>query len=352
MTQTTSTPPALPSSADREVLINRLFTAPRELVYRAWTEREHLLRWYAPDGCRIEFRSLDLRVGGKFHSCIHTPDGKQCWCIGEYLEVDPPQRLVFTMRTADEQGNAVTSADAGKESDWPEVTTVTVTLEDVAGDTRLTLQQTVSETLAKRTGAYPSWLNMLDHLAADLAAEQGVVSLVSEEEGIVVTHTFDAPRELVWRAYSEEKELRQWWGPQGFRMESASLDFRDGGRFHYGMRSPDGTMMWGKLLYCEIKPLQRLVNVVVFSDEQGGTTRHPFAPNWPRELYGVMTLAEESGKTTLALRVRPQNATRLEREAFAAGREGMKQGCQSSFAQLAEHLERMKAEGGERKAAK
>lgn len=350
MTPSTPSAPAPPLKTDREVLITRVFDAPRELVFRAWTDREHLLRWYAPNGCQIDFRSFDFREGGRFHSCIRTPSGQDCWCIGEYLEVRAPERLVFRMQMADAEGNAVTSTAAGKGSDWPEQTTVTIVLEGVEGRTKLTLHQTVSEELAKRTGAYPSWLQMFDRLAGELAAEQEVVDMANEDEAMVVTHTFAAPRELVWRAYSEVDELRQWWGPQGFQMVAAKLDFRDGGRFHYGMKSPDGRMMWGKLLYCDIKPLERLANVVVFSDEQGGTTRHPFVPNWPRELYGVMTLAEQDGKTTITLHVRPQNATRLERETFAAGREGMKQGCQGSFAQLEEHLARAKAESEERKA--
>ena len=345
MAPTTSAAPALPST-DREVLITRTFNAPRELVFRAWTDKEQLLRWYAPTGCRIEFRSLESRAGGSFHSCIHIPNGSACWCIGEYLEVDPPNRLVYTMRMADEHGKAVSSASAGKESEWPEVTTVTVTFEDVAGDTKLTLHQTVSEQLAKRTGAYPSWLNMFDRLSGELAEQQDVVSLGGEDDAMVVTHTFDAPRDLVWRAYSEEDELRQWWGPSGFQMELAKLDFRDGGRFHYGMRSPDGQMMWGKLLYCDIKAPERLTNVVCFSDEDGGTTRHPMVPNWPRELYGVMTLEAQDGKTTLRLQVRPQNATSRERAAFAAGREGMVMGCKGSFAQLEQHLARMRSEAG------
>jgi uncharacterized protein YndB with AHSA1/START domain len=343
MASTTSAAPAPPSPAGREVLITRTFNAPRELVFQAWTDKERLLQWYAPSGCRIEIRSLDARVGGRFHWCVHAPNGDACWCIGEYLEVDPPGRIVLTMRMADEHGNAVSSTAAGKAADWPEVTTVTVTLEDVAGDTRLTLHQTVAEEVAKRTGAYPSWLNMLGRLSDDLAQQQGVVSLVGEDEALVVTHTFDAPRELVWRAYSDEAELRQWWGPQGCEMAYAKLDFRDGGRFHYGMRTPDGQMMWGKMLYCDLKAPERMTSVVCFSDEEGGTTRHPFVPNWPRELYGVMTLEEHDGKTTLRLQVRPQNATQRERDAFAAGRDGMMLGFKGSFAQLEEHLKRMKS---------
>jgi uncharacterized protein YndB with AHSA1/START domain len=169
MTVSETTMQSAPSATDREVLITRTFDAPRKLVFQAWTDPEHLKRWHAPQGCTIEFAALDLRQGGTFHSCIRTPDGHDCWCKGVYLEVVPPERLVYSIALADEHGNLVDSADGGKDLDWPQETTVTVTFAEHGAQTKLTLHQTVSEELAKRTGAYPSWLQMFDRLAEDLA---------------------------------------------------------------------------------------------------------------------------------------------------------------------------------------
>lgn len=152
-----------------QVVITRVFDAPREVVFRAWTERGHLLRWYAPRTCAIEFRTLDVRPGGTFHSCIRSPDGHACWCRGTYREVVFSERLVLTMEIADEEGNAAEPADVGMDPEWPKVTLLTVTFEAQDGKTRLTLRQTVSESLAKRTGAHPSWLDMLNRLAEILA---------------------------------------------------------------------------------------------------------------------------------------------------------------------------------------
>jgi uncharacterized protein YndB with AHSA1/START domain len=73
--------------AGQEVLITRTFDAPRELVFQAWSDPELLVRWFAPRGCTIQFRKLDLRQGGTFHSCICTPQGNECWCIGTYREI-------------------------------------------------------------------------------------------------------------------------------------------------------------------------------------------------------------------------------------------------------------------------
>lgn len=156
------------STPDREVLITRTFAAPAELVFAAWTDPAQLVRWFAPHGCSVRFPKIDIRTGGKFHSCITIPDGTECWCVGEYREVTRPSRIVYTIAMADAQGNRVSSPEAGKESDWPAESIVTVTFTETEGKTTLTLHQNVSEAVAKRTGAYPSWLQMLDRLAEEL----------------------------------------------------------------------------------------------------------------------------------------------------------------------------------------
>lgn len=148
-----------------EVLITRTINAPRELVYKAWTKPEHLMQWYAPTGCTIRFAILDIRQGGSYHSCITIPDGKECWCVGEYLEIIPNEKIVQTMAVCNAKGNRISAIEAGMDKDWPDETILTVTFEALEdGNTKITLRQTVSEDLAKRTGAHPSWLIMLDRM--------------------------------------------------------------------------------------------------------------------------------------------------------------------------------------------
>ncbi|HEY1172435.1 MAG TPA: SRPBCC domain-containing protein [Verrucomicrobiae bacterium] len=156
-------------SAPNHVHITRLFDAPREFVFRAWSDTAHLSRWFAPNGCTIQFKRLEFRAGGSFHSCIRTPDGYECWCVGDYREITPNERIVYTMAIADERGQRIDPSTKGMDPTWPAETVLTVIFEDVDGQTRLTLHQTVDEALAKRTGAHPSWLQMLDRLDTDLA---------------------------------------------------------------------------------------------------------------------------------------------------------------------------------------
>ncbi len=157
------------TGSDREVLITRSFNAPRRLLWQAWSDVEHLKHWHAPAGCEIEFKRFDFREGGEFLSCIRNPAFGECWCLGTYMEIAEPERIVYKMAMADADGNLISSAAAGHVSEWPDETVVTLTFAEADGGTLLTLHQSVSEELAKRTGAYPSWLSMLDLLAARLA---------------------------------------------------------------------------------------------------------------------------------------------------------------------------------------
>lgn len=153
---------------NNEVFIEETFKASIERVFSAWTDPEKLMKWYAPDGCTIRFKKIEIVTGGKFHSCISNPQFGDCWCIGEYIEVIPNTRIVFTLINADENGHPINPADIGMDPDWPGETLVTVTFREENGQTKLQLRQTVSQALATRTGAYPSWLQMLNNMRAML----------------------------------------------------------------------------------------------------------------------------------------------------------------------------------------
>ncbi|WP_268224353.1 SRPBCC family protein [Sinomicrobium oceani] len=151
-------------NTDREVHIIREFGAPKELVFNAWADPKLLIKWYAPEGCTIHFKEIRVEAGGRYHSRISNPQYGDCWCIGEYKEVVPHSRLVFTMVNADGNGNPIDPAEIGMDPNWPGETLVTVTFTEENGKTTMELHQTVSQELAQRTGAYPSWLQMLDHV--------------------------------------------------------------------------------------------------------------------------------------------------------------------------------------------
>ncbi|HEY3063320.1 MAG TPA: SRPBCC domain-containing protein [Chloroflexota bacterium] len=155
---------------------------------------------------------------------------------------------------------------------------------------------------------------------------------------LVITRDFTAPRELVFKAFTEADRLMQWWGPKGLTMHSATVDLRPGGVFHYSMRGPDGAELWGKFVYREISPPERLVFTNSFSDPQGNTVRAPFSSTWPLEVLNTLTFTEHEGKTTLTLRGGPINASPTEVEEFEAMAASMQQGFGGTFDKLDEYL--------------
>lgn len=161
-----------------------------------------------------------------------------------------------------------------------------------------------------------------------------------EIEPFEISHTFDVPRETLWKCFTDPERMRHWWGPKGVTVIASNMDLRPGGTYHYGMRTPDGKEMWGKFIYREITPPERLVFVSMFSDERGGVTRHPMAPSWPLEMLSTFSFAEVGGATTFTLTWMPLNPTPEERATFENGHESMKQGWTGTFEQLAAYLAR------------
>jgi uncharacterized protein YndB with AHSA1/START domain len=154
----------------------------------------------------------------------------------------------------------------------------------------------------------------------------------------VISREFAAPREAVFRAWTDPERLKKWWGPKGFSVLACTVDLRPGGVFHYSIRSPEGQVIWGKWVFREVDPPVRLVFVSAFSDEQGGTTRHPFVPEWPETTLSTLTLTESAGGTTVTLRGGPVNATEAERRTFESWLDGMSNGWSGTLDQLAAHL--------------
>ncbi len=167
--------------------------------------------------------------------------------------------------------------------------------------------------------------------------------MTAETKDFVISREFDAPRELVWAAWTEEARLREWFGPKGVTIPVCKMDFRPGGTFHYAMRMPNGQDMWGKWTFREIVAPEKLVLVSSFSDADGGVTRHPMAANWPLETLSTTTFEDKGGKTVLTIRWSPYNATDEERATFGASHESMKMGWGGTMEQLTAYLEKARA---------
>ena len=92
---------------DNEIVITRVFDAPRSDVFKAWTDPERMEQWWGPNGFTMPYCKIDLRPGGIMHFCMRAPDGQDIWCRGVYREVAEPERIVSTDSFSDKDGNVV-----------------------------------------------------------------------------------------------------------------------------------------------------------------------------------------------------------------------------------------------------
>ena len=451
--------------SSREIVLTRVFDAPREMIWDAWTDPEQVVQWWGPRGFTTTIHEMDVRPGGVWRLTMRGPDGTEYPNKSVFLEVVKPERIVFS------HGGA-RKGDAGAqfEATWTfesqgNQTRLTLRLEfptaaardhsvktynaieggnqtlDRLGEklarTPLVLERTYNASIEEVWKAITEvehirkWWNLpaLESFQAELGFETefsihhngkdfahlwkvtdvvpgkkisydwkykgypgnsnvtfelysegnntklklthkglesfdpsshpelargnflmgwtGLVSRIGEfvesrketaGEEFTISRTFDAPRELVWKAFTDPEHMKRWWGPKGFTVCSAKMDFRPGGSYHYCMRSPDGRDMWGKFTYREIMPPEKIVFLNSFSDEQAGITRHPMSPTWPREMLSTFTFSEQAGRTTLTIRWLPYNATEVERKTFDDGRSGMTMGWTGTLDQLETYL--------------
>ncbi len=318
------------AGAAKELVLTRTFDAPRALVFKVWTDPKHLTRWWSPYGFTNPVCEADAKPGGVLRIDMKGPDGTVYPMKGVFDEVVAPERLVFT---------CFAHEDASGNPGLEVLTTVTFAERD--GKTSLTIRAVVVKVAPESAGAVAGmelgWTQSLERLEAEVA--EAHAGRPSDRE-FVVTRTFDTPRSLVFRAWTEADRLAAWFGPKGFTMLSGTLDLRPGGVYHYGMRSPDGKVMWGRWVFREVVAPERLVFVASFSDESGGVTRHPFALEWPLETLSTLTFAEHDGKTTLTMRGIPINATAMGRKTFETHHDSMQKGWAGTLDQLDAYLAR------------
>lgn len=154
----------------------------------------------------------------------------------------------------------------------------------------------------------------------------------------VIARSYPAPIEKVYQAWTEPERMKQWFGPEGFTMPFCRTDLRPGGTTLYAMQGPDGAKMWGKLVYREIVPRQRIVAIHSFSDEKGGLTRHPLIATWPLEWLSTVSFGVQGGLTAVTVVWLPIHPAPEEARTFADGREDMQKGWGDSLERLGDYL--------------
>jgi uncharacterized protein YndB with AHSA1/START domain len=164
----------------------------------------------------------------------------------------------------------------------------------------------------------------------------------------IIRRIFDAPVELVWKAFTVPDHMKSWLGPKGTRPGHSEMDFRPGGTYHYSIISPDGNESWGKMAYREIEEPSRLVFVNSFSDEDGNITRHPMSETWPLEMLSTYKFEKHNTRTTVTIIWSPINASTEELMTFDRGHVSMRQGWTNSLDALETYLKEIQEDATEK----
>ncbi len=303
-----------------EMVITRILNAPRDLVFRVWTEPEHIKHWWGPNGFTNTISKMEFRPGGLWEFVMHGPDGTDYPNVNEFVEIVRPEKIVLRH---------------GHEP----VFTMTVTFEEMGDKTKLTIRNqfesaAVFEMAVKQFGA-------AEGLKQNVERMEDYIYEKPKGRELIITRELNAPKELVYKAWTQKEHLEKWWGPKGFEIKVSKFDFQPGGTFLYSMIGADGTEMTGLFVYREILPGEKVVFINSFADKDGKTVRAPFSANWPLEVYNELTFSEKDGKTTATLKGGPIHATEEERKTFEGGFDSMNEGFAGTFEQLEEHLLKM-----------
>jgi uncharacterized protein YndB with AHSA1/START domain len=312
----------LPSS--NEILLTRAFQAPASAVYHAHLDEKSIPHWWGPRGYVTKVETLDARVGGKWRFLNIDEEGRTHAFRGEFKELVPNSKIVRTFEYEPMAGH---------------VSLETMTFEESDGETRATVLVRF-ENQEDRDGMYNAGMEWGSNQSFERLEER----LAMRDDDFIITRVFDAPRALVFDAWTKPEHLMQWMGPKGSESRYGSCDIRPGGMSHYFMKAPNGFEMWGKAFYREVTKPSRLVYVQHFSDESGAIARHPFMPTWPRDMLSTVAFEDEpGGKTKVTLRWTPITASAEERAAFEQGKKGATMGWGGSFDVLDELLVKLKA---------
>lgn len=302
------------TSSDRELVMTRVLSAPRELVFKAWTDPKHIAQWWGPRGFTTTTHEMNVKPGGVWRFIMHGPDGVDYPNRIVYFEVVKPERLVY-VHGADEEND-------------PEKFHVTITFDEQGDRTRITMRSLFASAAqfenVKKMGAVEGGKQTLDRLAehvVTMAEKKALTLTFPSDREVVFTRVFNAPRRLVFEAWTTPEHVTHWFGPRGYTLPVCKIDLRPGGAWRYIMRGPDGREMGMKGVYREIVPYDRLVSTESFDD-------------YPGESVNTMTLEERDGKTTMTVRVLYESPEMRD----GVLESGMEKGAGETLDRLAEHV--------------
>ena len=294
------------------IITTRIINAPRELIFKVLTDPNHIAEFWGPNGFTNTIQSMDVTEGGEWLFTMVGPDGAIYPNRITYRKIIPPSFLGM-----DHDGGQGSSPDHGFKNE--------IELFEEGKSTRMEMRLTVA-TIAQRDGlvgyAAEGGRQNLDRLAAHVDVLQA-----APQDCFIISRSFPVSRQRLYQACSNAEEMLAWFSPPGAKTVKAELDFRPGGTFFYGMQFPDGSMMYGKSLYVEIVPNEKIIYYTRFANAAGEIISHPMAPTWPRELHTTFLFTDEGESNShLTIIWYYDGSDPVQSATFDAARAGMRGG--------------------------
>jgi uncharacterized protein YndB with AHSA1/START domain len=316
-------------TSDRELIISRLFDAPRELLFDIWSDPKQIAEWWGPTGFTTTTQKFEFHVGGEWKHIMRGPDGTEYPSESVFLEIVRPERIVRTH-------------GGGKKGEPPSVSAqMTVTFAVEGGKTRVTIHHVfptveMREFVVREHNAEEGARQTLARLAEYVAKPE-----VACDYELHISRVFDAPRELVYKAFTDTEMLAQWIGPRGFQAQDLGQDLRVGGKWRLclhsdGFDTGDGELkvldLWQGGVFREIEAPERIVYTFAWEDRgsvglDGG----------PHETVITVTFRELGEKTAMTFR-----------QAFFTSvgeRDGHNKGWNSSFDRFGDLVQGLQTQG-------
>lgn len=293
-------------SPGKELTITRVLNAPIQLVWKVWTDPDHIKNWWGPNGFTNTIFEMDLKPGGTWDFIMHGPDGKDYKNKSIFKEVIKHGRIVYEHITGPKFITTIKFTPQGKKTllEW----------------------QMVFDTTEDRDRTVKTF-------KADIGLKQNIFKLegylrsVSSEREMTLTRVVNAPREMVFKAWTDVEQLKKWWGPKGFTNPVCNVDAVPGGEILIHMQAPDKTIYPMDGEFHEIVEPERLVFTASALDKNG---------NRLFEILNTVSFADEGGRTRINLHFAISNIT----EEGKPYLDGMNEGWNQSVDRLIELLEK------------
>jgi len=321
------------AESDNDFVISRVFDAPRELVFKAWTDPKQMAQWWGPKPFTNPVCEMDVRPGGAYRIVMRSPDGTDYPLTGVFRQIVAPRQIVMTMDCSEHPAawhDMVNPHRASSDTNPAGELLTTVTFEEQNGKTKLTVRTQFATAAIgdamKKMGMNEGWSLSLDRLDELLTTGN------TTDREIVISRIFDAPCELVWKAMTDPNHVIHWWGPRGFTTTIEQMDVRPGGVWKHVMHGPDGTDYPNHSVFTEITKPRRIVFTHGGAKKDGPEAR--FEATWTFDALGA------GSKTRVTIRM--VFPTAAERDTIVRDY-GAIEGGKQTLERLAEHLPTMES---------